>query len=682
MKMKFLKIGMLATLLCGSFYEGKAQMSQFQISNPNRSSLVTKVRKLADGSAVLGGYIYDISNGAVTNADMILLRVDVSGNILWQKQFGTSQSAANDLLHGMTIAQNGDIIVVGTVGRNSAYDNNTAAIFRFDQNGNLLWQNFVRKTNSSYTAGDNFNDVAELSNGNIIAVGGDDYAPGSSKSLIAYFTSTGSLTYTQYYDRPGSDEFLGVCANGTNAIITGWFDGNSYKDSRILSYQPNPTAGTGSVLWDHSYNLGQTDMNGNSLTCDGLSRVFNTGQKIIAEGSVSQTYSASPNVEVYFECDLNGANPDFRTLRNLEPYANNTGFYPVDQNHYFVAQNPGNTLADVNLWTTASSFNAVISEVHPFQLTGQVVQDREFNEPGNQSIFDITMDNSVGTGNGNLYMAGCTSTSSSSSSIHNDIYFVISSTNLSNPNQTCPLNDNTVEVLDPTVANVTRTDAVSVFSNNNVFQIDYTTPALKSALICGEPIVTQDPCGIKSMSICTDPLVAPNDYTFTPVITPVTASIDLDFGDGTPHYTGPGNISITHHYSTPLSGPVVLVVFDNTGAVCTKKAFNMCVYIDPNSGDPTVDNPKSKAVNTNLMKVADPYPNPTHSVLNVPAYIAKGAVIVSVVDVQGVVLVTKTAPSVEGNITIPVNTENLKPGVYFINITDGRGKTVKIFTKL
>ncbi len=463
-----------------------AQMLQMRYYSPtNRNELITCAKSLPDGSAILGGYIYDLSGSMATHMDMILMRVDAAGAIVWQKQFG-DPNGGDDILKQLIITQNGDIVVVGLIGRSSVYQNNTAAILRFTSGGGLIWQNLVRETTNT-TEGDEFEDVAELTNGTLLAVGSRKAAPSVSSSMICSFTGAGVLNYIEAYDRSGSDGFLGVCANGNKAVITGWWDGQQYKDSRVLMYQPGTTSGT--IIWDKSYNISGASNGGGALVSDGFHKPYIRGQHVVINGHAAQTWGPTPSVQAFFECDLsNGANPAWRTLVNTgKNYANNTAFYPVDDQRFFVSQNPATVFQDALAWGSGVFANAVVSQVQPFQITGQVTASREFNLPGDQAIFSIDMQGS------NLYMAGCTNAAAGGVT-DNDVYYVVSKSNLQNPDQTCDLRDVNITIGNPTPLAQTPPETVAQYINKQPYPLTFSDPKLVADKICGEPVDPPTDC--------------------------------------------------------------------------------------------------------------------------------------------------------------------------------------------
>lgn len=518
MNKRLLKSALLSAWTLGLVHGAHAQMLQTLIGSPNnRNELVTCVKALPDGSAVMGGYIYDIVSGQPVNLDMLLLRVRTDGSIVWQKQIGAS-GGGDDLMNNLIVTQNNEIVAVGTVGRSGAYTNNTAAIYRFDTSGTLLWQRYVRITPGAGNAGEVLSDVAELANGNLIAIGSQDAAPSISKSMICSFTAGGALNYIESRDRSSSDAYLGICPVGNDVIITGWWDGATYKDTRIMRYTPGATSGT--VVWDKSYNItGSMNSFGTVMGSDALVRVYVRGGKVVAGGGSSETWSNSPSIQTAFECDLaTGNNAKIRgMLSKTYSHANNTAIYPVDSATYYVAQNPATSFQDAVLWTAPIFTNALISKVRPFNTSGQVLASREFNLAGSQSIFSMDMFANA------LFMAGCSN--SGTTTINNDIYFVLSMSSLTNPNASCDLVDDSMDVTAPILVAQTPSETIVHPVNTGTFSVTFSNPNLTSHKACGEIFSLAKQTGIAGVQA---------DHGFTLYPNPATDNITLELKGGRP----------------------------------------------------------------------------------------------------------------------------------------------------
>lgn len=544
MKHRLLKTALCAAGLAAAAAGGaNAQMLQTFIgSTSGRNELITSVKALPDGTSVLGGYIYDIVSNTPVNIDMLLLRVKADGTILWQKQIGTTN---DDMMNNVLVTANSDIVAVGTVGRTGAYSDNTAMVMRFDSTGLLLWQRAVRVNPAAGQPGEVLWNVAELANGTLVGVGGSYFTPGSSKSMICALTPGGAIKYIETRDRNSSDDLMDITAVGNDVIITGWWDGASYKDARIMRYTPGATSGT--VVWDKSWDAsGVTDAFGNTMTCNGLHKVYVRGGSVMASASSATSWGMVPNMQGAFQCDFaTGNNAKLRSLMNgKHKYANNTAFYPLDSTTIYVAQNPANTFQDAVLWTAPSFTNGLISKIRPFNTTGQVLAAREYNLPGSQSIF------SMDYYGGALLMAGCSN--SGTSTVNNDIYFVVSMSSLTNPNKTCDLVDDSLWVTAPTVVAQTPSETIAYPTSTGSKTLTFSNPGLVSSKACGEVVILSRSTGVPGTQL------AGSEFTLYP--NPATAELTLELKGG--------NITTAHVQIMNASGQLVsasTATFDASG---------------------------------------------------------------------------------------------------------------------
>jgi hypothetical protein len=141
------------------------------------------------------------------HADILLARMDKSGNVLWHTYMGSEkyQDTGNDL----AVSQNGDIFVVGRSelgwgeplhAFNGFYD---ALVAKFDANGNRLWHTFLGSAYADeayavYTSPDGFFFVA----GNSISSWGDPINPhsGNDDGFIAKMDSSGNILWNTFID--------------------------------------------------------------------------------------------------------------------------------------------------------------------------------------------------------------------------------------------------------------------------------------------------------------------------------------------------------------------------------------------------------------------------------------------------------------------------------------------------
>jgi hypothetical protein len=103
------------------------------------------VTSSTDGGFIVAGTvtIYNISNPADNHTDVRLLKLDANGNMLWQKTYGGSN---NEVANGLTASGDGGFVVSGATTSNntgnvgSNHGSNDMWIVKIDVSGNLVWQ--------------------------------------------------------------------------------------------------------------------------------------------------------------------------------------------------------------------------------------------------------------------------------------------------------------------------------------------------------------------------------------------------------------------------------------------------------------------------------------------------------------------------------------------------------------
>lgn len=453
-----------------------AQTAHYYLST-NRNEVARSVKALSDGTSIIAGYIYDIdsNNNDLINADNILLRVDPMGNIMWQKQWGTTD---NDFLYEMIITQNQDIVVVGTAGRGTIYQNNHAAIYRFDINGNLLAQAFVSDSNAN-TGGELFNGVCETASGDLIAVGAHDYQPAAVDAFISAFTGNLINVYNETVPLSNnqSDVFTNVVAEGDSVYILGYMytstPSTTYYDQVVLRFDPY-TGPLGTINWMNYYDISFTVKNDDGsqtiLDNDWPVKIFQKNDKLIVSGLDNDGWNAAKGNKHYiFRCDKsNGGNPLLRVVSNgttSAPYANSSMIIPIDEDDMFISNVPGGQSYDYDQTGIVSGMDFWAS--HVSSLSSKTVSvSTDFALYNNESVQSLDLGNGGGNLTGYLFMAG---NAQNYNSPDNDIYFGISHPSLRDSTAACT--HDTATVLD------------SVFTE----PINYTAP--QHSVTLGEPVI-------------------------------------------------------------------------------------------------------------------------------------------------------------------------------------------------
>ncbi len=210
----------------------------------------------AEGNYVMVGQSNSFGN---VEEDVLLLKVDSKGREIWQKTYG---GLYNDRGFGITIAKNGDYLLVG---RTELSDEGSTNVYllRTDADGNLLWeQNFGGE---DIDIGES---VIETSDGNIVIVGSNrsfaipNPASPNGTSPDAYFIKTdafGNVLIEKTYGNVEEDGAYDVVETAEgNYVLTGIT--SDKRDLYLLSLDK-----TGTEIWSKSYGAADFDEIGHAI---------------------------------------------------------------------------------------------------------------------------------------------------------------------------------------------------------------------------------------------------------------------------------------------------------------------------------------------------------------------------------------------------------------------------------
>jgi len=148
--------------------------------------IVTSIQQTTDGGYIVAGYSWS-TDGDVTgnhgNGDYWIVKLDSSGNIIWQKSLGGS---GNDYASSIQQTTDGGYIVAGTswsndgdvTGHHGAAGVTDYWIVKLDSSGNIIWQKSLGGSNTDgahsiqqttdggyVVAGDSFSNDGDVTNG-------------------------------------------------------------------------------------------------------------------------------------------------------------------------------------------------------------------------------------------------------------------------------------------------------------------------------------------------------------------------------------------------------------------------------------------------------------------------------------------------------------------------------------
>ncbi len=460
---------LMALVAMGS--PASATLTQYNIGSiiggtPKNETAIRTVH-MADGSDIIAGYDYDLSGSNAINARMIVLKITATGTIAWQKYYEVA--GKNNLVQDMIVTDDNNIVIVGTVGRNSIYLANRALISKLDaSDGHTIWRK-VLNDNATTPGGEMFSGVTEFiepTSGThyLAAVGVHDFSHNAGAALICIFDeATGNFMYDEdyYYGSKGGQYLSATTSADKKTIyICGVFTGINYGDGMVLEYRPFGTSATlGLKVWEHCYDFVQNPqlhLQDNFFTR--IKRYNST--LVIMGGSLHDYCTTCGSGEFIFRVSTSGTGHNVVPITNNSAVFTNTSAYAVvDDEHIFNVQSPtgAGTWFDPLLWATGTPADAVVTEVTSLtaMTANTPVKFVNSGNPGYHSLNDMTFD---GT---NLALAGITS-----STIFglNDIYFVRTSTTLHSDNRDCETEDQNVAFESPTITVFTPSIVHYVFT--------------------------------------------------------------------------------------------------------------------------------------------------------------------------------------------------------------------------
>ncbi len=666
--MKKYAIIILSFFLC---FTGRAQVLEEYIGTRDLSEVALDVKGLKDGGSVMVGYITRLKDGKYDyrQSDMLITRVDASGNVVWCKRMGIEGLA--DKLVRVVVARNGDFIAIGHAGLVPYFETGTAvgyaAIIRFDAaTGNPIWQRYVRSTTShNDPKGDVYEDVVELDDEQICAVGVRDFQPAYADGMITLFDPAGNVVWHRVVTGGGSSGFYAVTQHDNRIFTGGIFQGYSYYDMHIAEFDvaANP-------IWSNRYEYSVFNPYlGYNIDNDWVAEMHVVEKELKVSTNTTDAWTSTVNMGGILSLDINGGGVFGLHMFNdvPSPHTNLGAVEYVNNNDAYYVINPASNLIDPvypSPWGSVVNLSdPVFTNIDP--NSPGLMGTRQFLMNGAQYISgeDIFADN--------IHYAGLGVDDPMQIGQH-DILYLKTQINLPSPDETrCPLIEPKMEIQSPEVpAEDYRMEMEEKIELRDI----YLKPIDVDVAVV--PVCQEAPCHVDDIKYCGS-LAAPTTYDFSGVTTPAVANVIWDFGDGNTLATT-STTPVTHTYVSGGTYTVCLNILDIAGKVCDRKCITICV---PDAAAKPA-NIQLQKTGAQLMKVDDIYPNPTDGTLNIPLkYDADGEVTIRVMSVEGVIVYDSKKSVTQGRQIINLDIKNLVPGNYLCEINDGKQKVTKVITK-
>jgi len=181
------------------------------------------------GYAVMGG----TSSFGASSSDLLLIKLDNTGNLLWARTFGGDSS---DGARCMTGTADGGFVIAGST-RSYGAGNSDFLILRLDSSGNLAWARVFGGTDMDWPT-----SIAQAPDGGFVVAGGArSFGVGYYNMLVLKLSAPGDLEWARAY---GTTTGSGSAASIIQASGGGYLLGGTLGGALIMRIDSS-----GSPIW-------------------------------------------------------------------------------------------------------------------------------------------------------------------------------------------------------------------------------------------------------------------------------------------------------------------------------------------------------------------------------------------------------------------------------------------------
>jgi hypothetical protein len=181
------------------------------------------------GNFYVIGYYYTTTENS--QADMIIIKYDPSGAIVWQR---TYDSGGNDLGYGIALDSAGNPIITGVAG-------DRCFTRKYDSTGNVAWTVL-----SNLAVSEVCRSVKVDSADNVYVAGNVTGSDGNSDYLVIKYSSGGDVVWSTTYNDSTADFARSIAMDNSGNLYVA---GVSNNNSLTLKYDQS-----GTLVWAHPYN--------------------------------------------------------------------------------------------------------------------------------------------------------------------------------------------------------------------------------------------------------------------------------------------------------------------------------------------------------------------------------------------------------------------------------------------
>lgn len=234
---------------------------------------------LDEGLGVAVDGLNNIYVTGISGSDVLLLKYDPSGNLLWQRTWGGG--GGTEFGAGIALDSSGNIYVAG--GTDSLTGSGNVFLLKFNPAGGLVWQKTWGGGSADYGTG-----IAVDASGNIYVTGTTvSIGAGLADLILLKFSSVGNLLWQRVWGGTAGDFGTGVALDPLgNIYVTGrtGSSGAGGTDALLLKFDPG-----GTLLWQKVWG-GSNGDEGDGVAVDSSGNIYITGRTLSLTSATYMTF--------------------------------------------------------------------------------------------------------------------------------------------------------------------------------------------------------------------------------------------------------------------------------------------------------------------------------------------------------------------------------------------------------
>jgi len=234
-------------------------------------------------------YIAGVSDGGATGLDIVVVKVDAAGNIVWSSRFDGGAGGGHDEAYDLCVDPSGNVCVTGK--SQSATGNDIIALKLNGSSGALIWQHSF---NGSANANDEGLGIALSANGHYVYITGTTTDASNGTDLVTFALDGNSGTYhwvpviTNGLAN-ANDKAKAIVRNGSNLAVCGTINNNGNNDFVVIEYNGM----TGSIIFQSTYDYIGTNGEATGLATDSAGNIGVVGK--VLKGSIYEYHTVLYN---------------------------------------------------------------------------------------------------------------------------------------------------------------------------------------------------------------------------------------------------------------------------------------------------------------------------------------------------------------------------------------------------